>query len=122
MGCSFWEGGLVNMSYIPNQGDIIWLDFTPQSGHEQNGRRPAVVISNDFFNRQTGLSLVCPITSTRRNHPLHIGVDGLLTVVSGFIMVEQVKSVDYISRNAEFIEKAPIKVLNEVLSILHACL
>ena len=111
----------MNMSYVPNQGDIIWLDFTPQSGHEQKGRRPAVVISNDFFNRQTGLSLVCPITSTRRNHPLHIVVDNCLAV-SGFIMVEQVKSVDYTSRNAEFIQIAPNKVLNEVLSILHACL
>jgi len=109
------------MKYIPNQGDIIWLDFTPQSGHEQRGRRPAVVISNNFFNRRTGLSLVCPITSTRRNYPLHVDINGCRTV-SGFVMVEQVKSVDYLSRNAEFIEKAPGELLSEVLSVFHACL
>lgn len=109
------------MGYIPNQGDIIWLDFTPQSGHEQMGRRPALVISNYFFNRQTELSLVCPITSTRRKYPLHVSIDRC-KAISGFVMVEQVKSVDYQSRNAGFAEKAPEALLNEVLSILQACL
>jgi mRNA interferase MazF len=109
------------MSYIPNQGDIIWLDFTPHSGHEQKERRPALVISNDFFNHQAGLSLVCPITSTRRNYPLHISLEGCMAI-AGFIMVEQVKSVDFLSRNAEFIEKASNEILNEVKSILFACL
>lgn len=109
------------MNYIPNQGDIIWLDFTPQSGHEQKGRRPALVISNDFYNHQAGLSLVCPITSARRNYPLHISLEGC-KAIAGFIMVEQVKSVDFLSRNAEFIEKAPNEIINEVKSILHACL
>lgn len=109
------------MSYIPNQGDIIWLDFTPQSGHEQKGRRPALVISNYYFNGKTGLSLVCPITSTKRSFPLHVRIDSCREI-SGFIMVEQVKSIDYQSRNAEFAEKAPGELLNEVLSILYACI
>ncbi len=108
------------MGYIPNQGDIIWLDFTLQSGHELRGKRPALVISNYFFNRQTGLSLVCPITSTKRNYPLHIMVS--CKEISGFVMAEQVKSVDYQSRNAGFIEKAPGELLSEVLSVLQACL
>ena len=109
------------MDYVPKQGDIIWLDFNPQSGHEQKGRRPAIVISNDFFNLRTGLSLACPITSSRRNYPLHVNINGCRTI-SGFIMAEQIKSVDYFSRNAEFIEKAPEELLSEVLAILHACL
>lgn len=109
------------MSYIPNQGDIIWLDFSPQSGHEQKGRRPALVISNYFFNRQTGLSMVCPITSARRNYPLHVQLD-CCKEITGYVMVEQVKSIDYQSRNAGFAEKATEALLNEVLAILNACL
>jgi mRNA interferase MazF len=108
------------MSYVPSQGDIIWLNSTPQSGHEQKGKRPALVISNDFFNEKTGLSLVCPITSTKRSFPLHIGVDNCKKI-NGFIMVEQIKSIDYESRDAEFIEKAPEEILNEVLAVLNAC-
>jgi len=109
------------MSYIPDQGDIIWLEFNPQSGHEQKGRRPALVISNYFFNMQTGLSFVCPITSVKRKYPLHVGIDSC-NGISGYVMVEQVKSVDYQSRNAEYVGKAPEILLNEVLSILQACL
>ena len=109
------------MNYVPEQGDIVWLDFNPQSGHERKERRPAIVISNDFFNLRTGLSLVGPITSSMRNYPLHVSMSGCQTI-SGFIMAEQIKSIDYISRNADFIEKAPEELLNEVLSILHACL
>lgn len=108
------------MSYIPNQGDIIWLDFTPQSGHEQKGRRPALVISNSFFNQKTGLSLVCPITSTKRDFPLHLGT-ACCSKISGYIMVEQVKSIDFQSRNVEFIGKAPDELLNEALSLLYSC-
>jgi len=109
------------MNYLPSQGDIVWLDFSPQSGHEQMGRRPALVISNDFFNHRSGLSLVCPITSSMKSYPLHVKMDGCRSI-SGSAMVEHAKSVDYQSRNAEFIEKAPDGLLHEVLSILHACL
>lgn len=109
------------MSLLPNQGDIIWLDFTPQSGHEQKGRRPAIVVSNGFYNQHTGLTLVCPVTSSKRNYPLHVEMNGC-RLVSGSIMVEQVRAVDYTARNAEFIEKAPKELLNEVLSRLYACL
>jgi len=106
---------------VPSRGDLIWLDFTPQSGHEQKGRRPALVISNDFFNSQTGLCIACPITSTVRAYPLHVPITGCQHI-SGFVMVEQVRSVDYLSRNAEFIEKASPELLHEVLSIVNACL
>ena len=108
------------MGYIPKKGDIVWLEFTPQSGHEQKGRRPAIVISNDFFNNKTGLAVVCPITSSRRDYPLHVEISGCKKV-TGYIMVEQVKSVDYLARGAELIERAPETVINETLSRFFAC-
>lgn len=108
------------MAFIPSQGDIVWLNFTPQSGHEQKGKSPALVISNDFFNRKTGMAFVCPITSTPRNFPLHVKLSGMQ--INGFIMVEQVKSIDYHSRGVEYIEKATTAILNEVLARFQACL
>ena len=110
---------MVIEEYIPEKGDFIALTFDPQSGHEQKGRRPALVVSNTLFNQKTGLSFVCPITNTNSNIPLHVTIpeQGILT---GVIMVDQMKSVDYRSRKAKFIDKAPIGILNEVLSILDA--
>ena len=107
--------------YVPKRGDLIVVTFDPQSGHEQKGRRPALVISNSIFNKATGLTVVCPITNTDRGIPFHIPIaeDSSL---SGFIMTEQIKSIDYKSRRIKYIEKAGNEVLNEVLSILDACL
>ena len=107
--------------YIPKKGDFVIMTFDPQSGHEQKGRRPAIVISNRLFNQATGLAIVCPITNTSRNIPFHVPLPKELTL-SGYIMVEQVKSIDYKSRKVKFIEKAPDDVLIEVLSILDACI
>jgi len=107
--------------YIPQRGDFISLTFDPRSGHEQRGRRPALVVSNDLFNRHTGLCIVCPITNTRRDYPFHVGIpEG--HPVTGLVMVEQVKSVDYRARSAGRIAKASDDVLQEVLSILDACI
>ena len=108
-------------AYIPKQGDIIAITFDPQSGHEQKGRRPAFVVSKDLFNRSTGLAIVCSITNTERGFPFHIPVpkDSKL---KGFIMVEQVKSVDFSSRRAKRIEHGSDELLTEVLSILDACI
>jgi mRNA interferase MazF len=108
-------------AYIPAKGDLIAVTFDPQSGHEQKGRRPALVISNDLFNQRTGLTIVCPITNTHRNIPLHVALppEGPVT---GFVMVEQVKAIDFRTRGARFIEKIPGSTLNEVLSILDACI
>jgi mRNA interferase MazF len=78
------------------------------------------VISNDLFNQRTGLTIVCPITNTNRNLPFHVALP-LESVVTGFIMVEQVKAIDFRTRKAKLIEKIPMPVLNEVLSILDAC-
>lgn len=76
--------------YIPEKGDFITLSFDPQSGHEQKGRRPAIVVSNYIFNKATGLAIVCPITNTDRKIPFHIAVPKESSL-TGFIIVEQVK-------------------------------
>src|SRR5436853_7851634 len=81
-------------AYIPEKGDLLTLSFDPQSGHEQKGGRPALVISNFLFNQATGLAIVCPITNTNRNVPFHLPVPSSSSL-TGFVMVEQVKSVDY---------------------------
>jgi len=102
--------------YIPSKGDLIALSFNPQSGHEQKGGRPALVVSNTLFNQKTGLAIVCPI-----KYPFHVKISGT-SILNGFVMVDQVKSVDYNSRKSEFIEKASTELLNEVLAILDACI
>jgi len=105
----------------PRKGDFIAVSLDPQAGHEQRGRRPALVVSNDLFNRHTGLCIVCPITSTRRDYPFHVAIpEG--HGVSGFVMVEQVKSLDFLARDGVRIGKAPAQVLEEALSLLDACL
>ena len=107
--------------YVPKQGDIIAITFDPQSGHEQKGRRPALVVSKDLFNRSTGLATVCPATNTDSGFPFHVPIpkDSKLT---GFIMVEQVKSIDFRARRAKRIKRGNDKLLAEVLSILDACI
>ncbi len=107
--------------YIPKKGDFITLSFDPQSGHEQKGRRPALVISNDLFNQHTGLAIVCPITNTNRQIPFHLPIPSS-TSLTGFVMVEQVKSIDYHSRNAKFVGKAPQQLLSDVVSVHNVCI
>ena len=107
--------------YVLRKGDFIALTFDPQSGHEQKGRRPALVISNYLFNKHTGLAIVCPITSTDRRIPFHLPVPASSSL-TGFVMVDQVKSVDYGARKAKFIEKADNQLLTDALGILDACL
>ena len=107
--------------YVPKKGDLIALTFDPQSGHEQKGRRPALVVSNDLFNKHTGLAIVCPITRTDREFPLHVPIP-TQAKVAGFVMVDQVKSIDFRSRKAKRIGKASARLLEEVLAILDACI
>ena len=107
--------------YIPKQGDFVVVSLDPQSGHEQKGRRPALVVSTTLFNQRTGLAMLCPITNTHRNFPLHVPLP-TTSSLTGYIMVEQIKSVDYASRRAKFFEKAPQAVIDEVLAMLDACI
>src|SRR5204863_5077365 len=96
---------MVMAAYVPAKGDFITLTFDPQSGHEQRGRRPALVLSNQAFNQATGLVIVCPLTNTDRGVPFHLPVP-VSSSLTGFVMVEQVKSVDYNARQARFVEAA----------------
>lgn len=107
--------------YVPRKGDLITLSFDPQSGHEQRGYRPALVVSNDLFNWHTGLCMACPITNTDRGFPFHVALPEGLDA-TGFVMVEQMKSVDFRSRRAKRIGVAPTALLAEVLALLDACL
>lgn len=108
------------VEYIPDQGDIVALSFDPQSGHEQKGRRPALIVSNKVFNQHLGLAFACPITNTKRDFPFHIEVES--TNITGFIMTEQLKSIDYKARNIKFIEKVNQKIINQVLGIVDSIL
>ena len=100
--------------YSPKQGDIVFMDFNPQAGHEQAGKRPALVVSNDSYNRFTGLAIVCPITNTNNKFPMHVPLEGK-TAITGVILCEHVKSLDLSARNAEFREKLPDDLLQEVM-------
>jgi len=108
-------------AYVPKKGDFVAVTFDHQSGHEQKGRRPALVVSNTLFNEQVGLAIVCPLTTIDRGYPFHVAVTNN-PQISGFVMVEQVKSIDYVTRKAKRIVKASNELLDEVLSILDACI
>ncbi|MFH1435763.1 MAG: type II toxin-antitoxin system PemK/MazF family toxin [Pseudomonadota bacterium] len=108
-------------AYVPQKGDFVAVTFDPQSGHEQKGRRPALIMSNDLFNKHTGLAIVCPLTGTDRGFPFHVPVVNNPDV-TGFVMVEQVKSLDYRTRKVKRIGRASNDLLDEVLSILDACI
>ncbi len=108
-------------AYVPRQGDIIATAFDPQAGHEQKGRRPALVVSKDLFNSSTGLAIVCPITNADCSYPFHVSIPGG-SKLTGFVMVEQVKSVDFRTRRVSRIERRNDELLSEVLSILDACI
>ncbi len=106
-------------AYVPRKGDLMAVSLDPQSGHEQQGRWPALLLSNDLFNLHAGLCVACPMASTQRNYPFHIPIpDGL--PVTGFVMVEQVRSIDFRASKAKRIGEAPVEVLEEALSILDA--
>lgn len=107
--------------YVPQKGDFISVAFDPQSGHEQKGRRPALVLSHYLFNKHTNLAIVCPLTTSDRQIPFHLAVpEGLK--LKGFVMIEQVKSIDFATRRARFIQKAPVELIEDALSILDACM
>jgi len=104
--------------YIPDRGDIIWLKFNPQAGHEQAGRRPALVISPKLYNGRVGSALLCPITRQIKGYPFEVKLpDGLK--VSGAVLADQIKSLDWRARQAEFICKAPEAIVAEVREKIH---
>ena len=103
---------MVKSSYVPERGDLIWLNFTPQSGHEQTGKRPAIVLSPLTYNKKTNLMIACPITSKVKGYPFEVKIDG--KTIDGVVLSDQVKNLDWKARNAIFIEKASKNILKQV--------
>lgn len=101
-------------AYVPERGDLVWLCFDPQAGHEQAGRRPALVLSPASYNRASGLMLACPLTTRVKGYPFDVPLPKGLAV-SGVIQADQVRSLDWGQRRAERIAKAPASVLSAVL-------
>ena len=108
-------------SYVPKRGDVVWISLNPQAGHEQTGRRPAVVISPQTYNVKIGLAIFCPVTNQIKGYPFEVIIPTGLPV-SGAILSDQVKSLDWRRRNAELICTFPADVISEVLQNLHTFL
>lgn len=102
------------MTYIPSRGDIVWLSFSPQTGSEHAGRRPAIVLSPASYNGKVGLAIFCPITSQRKGYPFEVVLPQDIPV-SGVVLSDQVKSLDWRSRNAQFACQVPHETIGEVL-------
>jgi mRNA interferase MazF len=100
--------------YVPDRGDLIWLNFNPQAGREQGGHRPALVVSPKTYNQKVGLALCCPVTSQVKGYPFEVVLPKGLPVL-GAVLSDHIKSLDWRSRQAEFKGRAPKAVVNEVL-------
>lgn len=109
------------MAYIPERGHAVWIDFNPQAGHEQAGRRPAVVLSPATYNSKVGLAILCPITSQIKGYPFEVRIPHGLAV-SGVVLADQAKSLDWRARKAELICALPETMVTEVLQKLSTLL
>jgi mRNA interferase MazF len=105
------------MTYIPERGDAIWISFNPQAGHEQAGHRPALVLSLSTYNSKTSLCLLCPITSQVKNYPFEVVIPDN-PAIKGVILSDQIKSLDWQARKAQFITKLPDLTMAQVLKKL----
>ncbi len=109
------------MAYVPQRGDAIWLNFNPQAGHEQAGRRPALVLSPRAYNQKVRLAILCPITNQVKGYPFEVQILPDLPV-SGVVLADQVKSMDWQIRQATFICSLPERIVAQVLGKLHTLL
>ena len=112
---------MVEGTYVPARGDIVWLSFTPQAGHEQAGHRPSLVLSPQVYNEKTGMALFCPITSRVKGYPFEVLLPSG-SAVSGVILADQVKSLDWRARRARFEGYAARRVVDEVLAKVNVLL
>jgi mRNA interferase MazF len=108
-------------TYVPQRGDVVWITLNPQAGHEQAGRRPAVVLSPEAYNGKVGLAILCPITNQVKGYPFEVLIPPGLSV-TGAILADQVKSLDWRVRNAELICTLPSRAISEVLQKLSTLL
>jgi len=112
---------MVNPKYVPQRGDVIWITLNPQGGHEQAGRRPALVLSPAAYNRKVGLAILCPIANQIKGYPFEVLIpDGL--AITGAILSDQVKSLDWRAREAEWICALPTRTVTEILQKLNTLL
>jgi mRNA interferase MazF len=111
---------MVMKEFVPDRGDLIWLEFTPQSGHEQAGVRPGLVISPIQYNEVSGLCVVFPITSKIKGYPFEVKISAQL--VNGVVLADQVKTLDWKSRNAQFICKANPNAVSQVIDLFSTLL
>ena len=107
--------------YIPKQADVVFLDFNPTKGHEQSGFRPAVVISNNVFNENTKMVMVCPITSNDKEFPTHYKLETTKKIY-GSVLCEHIRSIDYEFRNLKFVEKLSDNDFISIITLLNACI
>ena len=107
--------------YIPEQGDIVYLNLEPTKGHEQSGIRPAVVISNNVFNKNTKMAIVCPITSNDKEFPTHYKLEDT-TKIHGSVLCEHIRSIDYEYRKLKFIEKLSNNDYISIITLMNACI
>lgn len=108
------------VAYFPDRGDVIWLNFSPQRGHEQAGQRPALVLSSKAYNQKTGLMLVCPITSKVKNYPFEVMIE--LNKINGVVLADQVKNLDWDERKPKFITKATTDTIQQVQELIKTLL
>jgi mRNA interferase MazF len=114
MGAGDREGGVVSRrGYVPERGDVVWMLFGPQAGHEQSGRRPGVVMSPSIYNGKTGMALCCPVTSQIKGYPFEVLVPGGLKI-SGAVLADHIRNIDWKTRRAEYLCKLSDKAINEV--------
>jgi mRNA interferase MazF len=109
------------MAYVPDRGHVVWLAFSPHSGHEQAGRRPAVVLSPASYNGKVGLLLACPITSAQKGYPFEVALPAGLPV-SGTILADQIRSLDWRARTAEYACALRADTVDEILGKVQALL
>jgi mRNA interferase MazF len=107
--------------YVPNRGDLVLIDFNPQAGHEQAGRRPALILSPKEYNSKVGLAILCPITSKKKGYPFEVPIPNGLSI-QGVILSDQIKNMDWKSRKADYVSRIPNDVLKAVLIKLYTLL
>jgi mRNA interferase MazF len=103
--------------FRPRRGDMVWLEFDPQAGHEQAGRRPAVVVSPEAYNSKVGLALFCPITNQKKGYPFEVDIPDRLSI-KGVILSDQIRNLDWKARKAKYITSLPKHVLQELIAKL----
>lgn len=106
--------------YVPERGDIVWLDFSPTVGHEQKGKRPAIVITPSSYNKKTFMAIVCPITTKTKGYPFEVTINS--SSVNGFALVDQLKAIDWHAKKIEYSCKTSNSELNKILNMINLLL